>query len=305
MNLADIDMLMGNVVPQTIWAKIRREDHAQELGGDWNAIIAADRGQVGGAKPDALISELPGRIITLMKTMMPALRVNWDKLAACKQKKDESVSDFFTRFEETFIDHSGQDMATEGGQRLFVDKFVYNLLPELSHKLKDSESSWAVSSSAQILATAQYYENRDKEEREKQEKKTKELKTKVLLQQAYPPRYVQPQFQQPPQFQRLYQKPEPFIPRPLLGPNQCAYCREEGHFKNSCPALLQRNGATSASRGRGGPQSANRGRGRGVLTQEQRSFVPGNYFDQQNVRSTQYYSEDQYIEGGNESLHFE
>ncbi|XP_078544035.1 uncharacterized protein LOC144829105 [Lissotriton helveticus] len=302
MNLADIDMLMDNVVPQPLWAKIRHENHAQELGDTWANIVAADCRQVGGAKPEPLVAELPGRIINLMKTMMPPLRVNWDKLAACKQKKDESVSDFFIRFEETFFDHSGQDMSTEGGQRLFVDKFVFNLLPELCNKLKDSESSWAVSSSAKILATAQYYENRDKDEKDKVERKTRDLKTKVLLQQAYPPCTNQPQFQQPPQFQRLLQKPEYFAPRFLPGPNQCAYCREEGHFKHSCPVLLQRANGVSDQRGRGGFQQAPRGRGRGVFPRNERSFPPqnsANCFDRQNVlnvQSAQYYVGDYCVE---------
>ncbi|XP_078539849.1 uncharacterized protein LOC144824695 [Lissotriton helveticus] len=310
MNLADIDMLFGNVVPQPLWGKICHADHDQELGDSWANITAADGRQVGGAKPEPLVADLPGRIINYMKTLMPAMRVNWDKLSACKQKKDETVSDFFTRFEETFVDHSGQDMSTEGGQRLFVDKFVHNLLPELCKKLKDSESSWAVSSSAQILATAQYYENRDKDEKDRAEKKTKELKTKVLLQQAYPPRggqnsgaqsNYQNNYQQPQQFQRNSQRVEYTQQRVPVGPNQCSYCTEEGHFKYSCPILLQRANGVSGSRGRG-VQQAPRGRGRGNFPQNARSLPPQNSmnsFDQQNNasgRTAQYYADDYYAE---------
>lgn len=302
MNLADIDMLFGNVVPQPLWRVIRHTDHAPELGDTWININAANDRQVGGAKPEPLVADLPGRIVTYMKTLMPAMRVNWDKLSACKQKKEESVSDFFTRFEETFIDHSGQDMSTEGGQRLFVDKFVHNLLPELCKKLKDSESSWAVSSSAQILATAQYYENRDKDEKDRADKKTKELKTKVLLQQAYPPRSNQRDYQQPQQYQRNSQRFEYPQQRALIGPNQCSYCKEEGHFKYNCPILLQRMNGISGARGRGVPQ-APRARGRGNFTQNARPFPPQNSmnsFDQQNNasgRTTQYYADDYYAEG--------
>ncbi|XP_078502829.1 uncharacterized protein LOC144761225 [Lissotriton helveticus] len=313
MNLADIDMLFGNVVPQPLWGKIRHADHDQELGDSWANITAADARQVGAAKPEPLVADLPGRIINYMKTLMPAMRVNWDKLSACKQKKDETVSDFFTWFEETFVDHSGQDMSTEGGQRLFVDKFVHNLLSELCKKLKDSESSWAVSSSAQILATAQYYENRDKDEKDRAEKKTKELKTKVLLQQAYPPRggqnsggqsNYQNNYQQPQQFQRNSQRVEYTQPRVPVGPNQCSYCKEEGHFKYSCPILLQRMNGVSGSRGRG-VQQAPRGRGRGNFPQNARSFPPQNSmnsFDQQNNasgRTAQYYADDYYAEDEN------
>ncbi|XP_078542078.1 uncharacterized protein LOC144827747 [Lissotriton helveticus] len=310
MNLADIDMLFGNVVPQPLWGKIRHADHDQELGDSWANIAAADARQVGGNKPEPLVTELPGKIIDYMKTVMPAMRVNWDKLSVCKQKKDETVSDFFTRFEETFVDHSGQDMSTEGGQRLFVDKFVHNLLPELCKKLKDSESSWAVSSSAQILATAQYYENRDKDEKDRAEKKTKELKTKVLLQQAYHPRggqnsgaqsNYQNNYQQPQQYQRNSQRVEYTQPRVPVGPNQCSYCKEEGHFKYSCPVLLQRVNGVSGARGRG-VQQAPRGRGRGNFPQNARSFPPQNSmnkFDQQNNafgRTAQYYADDYYAE---------
>ncbi|XP_078521695.1 uncharacterized protein LOC144790943 [Lissotriton helveticus] len=293
LNLTDIDLLFGNVVPQPIWAKIRKENHPVALGGDWAAIIAADGQQIGGSKPEPLIANLPGRIIDLMKTLMPALRVNWDKLSACKQKKDESVSDFFTRFEETFVDHSGQDMSTEGGQRLFVDKFVHNLLPELSSKLKNSESAWAVSTTAQILATAQYYENRDKEEKEKSDKKTKDLKTKVLLQQAYPPRMNQTNMQQ-----GSYQRTDYNFQRPQYQWNQCAYCKKEGHYKSECPVRTQNNDA-AAQRGRGSSMQNSRGRGRGAMP-PQTSDRPSNYFDQRNGqsaqqnRSPQYHVEDYY-----------
>ncbi|KAJ1099612.1 hypothetical protein NDU88_004711 [Pleurodeles waltl] len=76
MNLADIDMLFGNVVPQPLWGKIRHADHAQELGDTWANVAAADARQIGGAKPEPLVTELPGRIIDYMKTIMPAMRVN-------------------------------------------------------------------------------------------------------------------------------------------------------------------------------------------------------------------------------------
>ena len=170
LTLADIDMLFGTLVPPDLWTRIRRQDHV-EFGGTWAAIERAESDRAGGAKPDPLVLDLPARIITMMKTMLSPHRINWDKLSACKQKKDKSVSDFFTRFEETCLDYSGQDITTEGGMRLFVDKFVNNLLPDLCQKLKTSESTWAVASPSSILTMVQYYENRKNEDEERTEEK--------------------------------------------------------------------------------------------------------------------------------------
>ncbi|KAJ1185162.1 hypothetical protein NDU88_001956 [Pleurodeles waltl] len=153
MTLSDIDMLMAAVVPPDIWTRIRRADHVAELEGTWAAFEGAESARTGGAKPEPIILALPDRIVDFMKTMLTPHRINWD---------------------------NGQDMATEGGLRLFVEKIVANLLPDINAKLKLCESNWPVTTSTGILTMAQYYENREIEEQEKADKKTKRFEDKNI-----------------------------------------------------------------------------------------------------------------------------
>lgn len=67
------------------------QDHVVELGGTWDEIRAWDKERKPGEKPRAEILALPSRIITYMHSLIPPRRVDWDKLAECRQKKEESV----------------------------------------------------------------------------------------------------------------------------------------------------------------------------------------------------------------------
>lgn len=136
-----------------------------------------------------------------------------------------------------------------------------------------------------ILDMAQYYQNQVTAEQEQKEGKLKELKTKVMMVQAYGPQgrgsgqnYGQNYRQAPPVGPPRRQTP--------LGLDQCAYCKEKGHWHSECPVL------------------AAGGRGRGQVNSNQWTSAPrqqpqqvqapernrsGNYFDQQN---NQYSMED-------------
>lgn len=109
------------ILPPDMWRLTRKQDHAADLGGDWAAIVAADRDRKPGQKPSQLILDLPGNILTYIKMTVPARKIDWELLTACKQKQGEAVLDFFTRFEEVFHDFSGQDTSTPTGAHLFVD----------------------------------------------------------------------------------------------------------------------------------------------------------------------------------------
>ncbi|KAJ1107030.1 hypothetical protein NDU88_004427 [Pleurodeles waltl] len=186
LTLMDIKMLFGTLVPQDIWKTIIQKDYPVELGGTWDQLDHEDQDRKPGDKPGALIVALPDRLLTLIQKSLPPRLVDWDRIDTCKQKKDEHIADFFSRFERAYTDFSGQDASTEGGMRLFVDKFVNCMSPEVALKIRLAESTWSTSTPSQILTMAQYYENRVHEEKDKKDKQTKELKTKVLVQQAYP-----------------------------------------------------------------------------------------------------------------------
>ncbi|KAJ1187866.1 hypothetical protein NDU88_004634 [Pleurodeles waltl] len=115
---------------------------------------------------------------------------------------------------------------------------------------------------AEILQMAQYCESRYKEELEKNEKSVKELKKKVLLQQAYPQRDTTPQPRGGPPRGRGRGRGRGASAPPQdrqLNINQCAYCKQDGHWRDTCPLL---EGRQSMSLNRGNAAGTARGRGR-------------------------------------------
>ena len=281
MTLKDIEMLFGFLVPTEIWRQVRDNDDPV-TGIVWARVVADDLLRAPGNLPLQSVRDLPARLILRLQQLIPRANVNWDRLAACKQKEGEEVTDFFSKMEEMFKAHSGQDLATVAGRRIFANQFVTNLTKEIGDMIRKSESSWPAKEPAELLTMAVYYENIRNTEKNNKDQKIKDLKTKMLFQQAFPNRGRLPirgGFQRgvgrgrgvgrdssvPAQQERLD-----------IGYNTCAYCHEEGHWKQNCPAL---QALYNNNRGRG--HSFSRGRGGISRGQDGMSLQGGqpNYFD--------------------------
>ena len=283
MTLKDIEMLFGFVVPTETWRQVRDNDDAA-TGIVWARVIADDLLRVPGALPLQSVRDLPARLILRLQQLIPRANVNWDRLAACKQKDGEEVTDFFTKMEEMFKAHSGQDLATVAGRRIFANQFVTNLTKEIGDLIRQSESSWPAKEPAELLTMAVYYENMRNTEKGKKDLKIKELKTKVLLQQAFPirgrmfSRGVWPRGGVRGRGVGRAASAPAQQSRADIGYNTCAYCHEEGHWKESCPNLI------GQFRGRGRARSLSRGRGEQGPNREDQTWQPErNYFDNANT----------------------
>ncbi|KAJ1159905.1 hypothetical protein NDU88_000409 [Pleurodeles waltl] len=240
MTLADIDLFFGLILPQDMWRTVRKIDDRVVFGASWKELEQMDGDKEPAKKPYQLILDLPAAIIDKLKTIIPPKKIDWIVLASCKQKADESVSDFFTRFEEAFYDFSGQLLSGDTGRHLFVDKYVANLLPGIASHLKASESSWTTSTPVSLFTMAQYYERQELEAKGSEDKKIKELKTKVMLAQAYGPPFRGSDKGGRGSYGSSYT-------RSNLSDDQCAYCKKFGHWAADCPALR----VQQCSRGRG------------------------------------------------------
>ncbi|KAJ1136700.1 hypothetical protein NDU88_003115 [Pleurodeles waltl] len=301
MTLKDIDYFFGVLLGPEVWHKIRRVDDAPTLGNTWGGLEAREAQRAPGTLPHQDILDLPNRILTKLETVIPLQTVDWGKLATYKQKIGEDVPDYFTRIEQAFIDFSGQDLATVTGVTLFVERFVNGLLPEISQKLKATDSSWMTKGQAEILQMAQYYESRYKEELEKNEKSVKELKKKVLLQQAYPQRDTTPQQRGGPPRGRGRGRGRGASAPPQdrrLNINQCAYCKQDGHWRDTCP-LLEGRQSMSLHRGNAAGNARGRGRGRTDQNSQNENQVPRNTNIFDNAFERQYYADDFFSESYN------
>ncbi|KAJ1129633.1 hypothetical protein NDU88_007999 [Pleurodeles waltl] len=163
MTLADIDLFFRLILPPDMWRTVRKVDDRVVFGASWKELEQMDGDREPAKKPYQLVLDLPAAILVKLKTIIPPKKIDWTVLASCKQKADESVSDFFTRFEEAFHDFSGQLLSDDTGRHLFVDKYVANLLPGIASRLKASESSWTTSTPVSLLTMAQYCERQELE----------------------------------------------------------------------------------------------------------------------------------------------
>ena len=292
MTLKDIEMLFGFLVPTEVWRQVRDNDD-QATGIVWARVLADDLLRVPGELPLQSVRDLPARLILRLQQLIPRANVNWDRLAACKQKDGEEVTDFFSKMEEMFKAHSGQDLGTIAGRRIFANQFVTNLNKEIGDMIRQSESSWPAKEPAELLTMAVYYENIRNTEKNKKDQKIKDLKTKMLFQQAFPNRgrmLMRGVFQRGGGRGRGVGRSSS-VPvqqeRQDIGYNTCAYCHEEGHWKQDCPALQ----ALYNNRGRGRSFS----RGRGVVGRGQddinRQGEQPNYFDAP-IRERNYSAQD-------------
>ncbi|KAJ1157602.1 hypothetical protein NDU88_010307 [Pleurodeles waltl] len=267
MTLADIDLFFGLCLPADVWKQIRKVDHAEPFGYTWVQLDTIDKQREPGQKPLKAILELPDKIVQKLKTLIPERKVDWSIVTACRQKPQEDVSEYFSRFETVFSDYSGQDMTTATGHHLFVQNYVKGLLQEVSQKLQTSESSWAASKPAAILQMAQYYEHQKNENDRASERKKKELKERVMIAQLQgvtigrePPKgSYQPTA--PRKLPPRDHAPTPYAGRRDLDENQCAFCKGFGHWKSQCPVLLGMNKNRDTRDIANSPRNGGQGRG--------------------------------------------
>ncbi|KAJ1214116.1 hypothetical protein NDU88_001743 [Pleurodeles waltl] len=165
MTLADIDLFFRLILPPDMWRTVHKVDDRVVFGASWKELEQMDGDREPAKKPYQLILDLPETILVKLKTIIPSKKIDWTVLAPCKQKTDESVSDFFPHFEEAFHGFSGQLLSDDTGRYLLVDKYVTNLLPGIARRLKACESSWTISTPVSLLTMAQYYERLELEER--------------------------------------------------------------------------------------------------------------------------------------------
>ena len=174
-----------------------------------------------------------GRLRLYRQTLMAGLRAaarkptNLAKVYSILQGKTESPATYLERLMEAFRQYTPIDPEAPGSQAAVVMSFVNQAASDIKRKLQKLEDLEGKQIQDLLQIAQQVYNNRDTPE-ERQFKATEKM-TKVLAA-VVQKEHLQPEYTQP-------RRP----PRhDNLSKDQCAYCKEAGHWIRDCPKKKQR-----------------------------------------------------------------
>nr|ABD46828.1 gag protein [Reticuloendotheliosis virus]ARM38916.1 gag protein [Fowlpox virus]AIG99438.1 gag protein [Reticuloendotheliosis virus]UJR02111.1 gag protein [Fowlpox virus]UJR02115.1 gag protein [Reticuloendotheliosis virus] len=165
----------------------------------------------------------------LLRGLRAAARkpTNLSKITEVRQGADESPTAYLERLYQAYRTWSPIDPRAPENQAAIVIQFVSQSAPDIRKKIQKIDGFQGKSLSELVAIAQKVFD-----QREDPAKATHELTqkmAKVLLAQES-------------RAERGSKKTPPGKGRPPLGKNQCAYCKEEGHWKKNCPKLV--SGAT-------------------------------------------------------------
>uniref|UniRef100_A0A8D0E471 CCHC-type domain-containing protein n=1 Tax=Salvator merianae TaxID=96440 RepID=A0A8D0E471_SALMN len=160
--------------------------------------------------------------------------MNMQKIHDVIQRKDETPGEFLERLQEAYRMHSPLDPEDDDNRPTVVMSYVAQSAPDIRMTL------------TQLKALAdRVYHNRDIEEQRAEKAKMKEkacLLAAAIQEVGGTARTAG---------RGRGTQRRTISERPTLGRNQCAYCKEEGHWKQECPNRTQAYGYGRSNRGRG------------------------------------------------------
>ena len=163
---------------------------------------------------------------------------NLAKVYDVRQGKDESPAAFLEGAIEAFRQYTPMNPEAPETKAAIIMAFVNQAAPDIKKKLQRVERLGEKSLQDLVIVAERVYNNR--ESPEEQQTKLSDRQTRNLA------KILLATTMDDPQERRRHLKklasgtgkedgPGPHRERPKLNKNQCAYCKEEGHWVKSCP----------------------------------------------------------------------
>ena len=166
---------------------------------------------------------------------------NLSKLNLIRQEPNESLAAFLERLMEAFRQYTPMDPQADESRAAVLLAFVNQAAPDIRRKLQRIERLGEQSIQDLVRAAEKVFNNREtpeeREERIRREERKFRAKEnrrnqKELAQIFFAGMRLGPDSQKTRDTQpKGREKPA----RPTLKRDQCAYCKEQGHWKNECP----------------------------------------------------------------------
>lgn len=167
-----------------------------------------------------------------VKHAMPKA-LNWSKLYEIKQDKNESPSVFLEKLKETARKYTDLKLETEAEQQQLASIFMGQSAPDIRRKLQKLEGEDSRNLNKMLETAWKVYNNREKEEEQRREKKEKVRESRLIAVLTGGTARGRGRTRGRGGFKNFGNRD---LNAPL-GINQCAYCRENGHWKKDCPQL--------------------------------------------------------------------
>ncbi|XP_044840050.1 uncharacterized protein LOC123346638 [Mauremys mutica] len=148
---------------------------------------------------------------------------NWAKLYNIRQEKSENPAAFYERLCNTCKRYTDLDPEDANGKRVLIPLFIGQSYEDIRKKLQKLEGALGKNIEELLEIAMKVYDRRDDEERKK--------KARVLalaLREGNEEKGGKAKGRSGPPSKGKGKGPR-------LGRNQCAICKEEGHWKNECP----------------------------------------------------------------------
>ncbi|XP_069716937.1 uncharacterized protein [Phaenicophaeus curvirostris] len=149
--------------------------------------------------------------------------VNWSNLYEIKQNLAETPTEFLDRLRTAMRKYTTLDPVSDTGRQQLVSLFLGQSSEDIRRKLQKLKEP-DIRDLEKLLEEAwRIYRNREEQSKQRMEQMIAEATVAVL---------ERPRGRGQGNRQRE--------PRQTLRPNQCAYCKEIGHWKGECPKLTKR-----------------------------------------------------------------
>uniref|UniRef100_A0A669Q395 Core shell protein Gag P30 domain-containing protein n=1 Tax=Phasianus colchicus TaxID=9054 RepID=A0A669Q395_PHACC len=163
-----------------------------------------------------------------LENAIPLPAANWSAVYAVKQGQTETPTEFLDNLRSAMRKYTLLDPSSDSGQRMLASLFLSQSSEDIRKELQRLKASELMGLDKLIEEAWRVYRNRDRKERKK-------LRRRIALEHDVGT-------QRPPQGRGRGgsgRVQEGF--HPPLDQNQCANCREMGHWWRSCPRLRGRN----------------------------------------------------------------
>lgn len=137
--------------------------------------------------------------------------INWAVLYVVRQGPKESPSEFLDRLQDTMRKYTPLDPGSEVGIQQLVSLFIGQSTSDIRRKLQKLRATESRNLEILLDEAWRVYNNREEEDQRKDKRALV-----VALQESGATRIRQRE-------------------RQPLGKDQCAICRQKGHWKNECP----------------------------------------------------------------------
>ncbi|XP_040475449.1 uncharacterized protein LOC121099896 [Ursus maritimus] len=178
-------------------------------------------------------------ILKGLKNGVPKQR-SLNKILQVRQKPDEDPSDYLERMCKAYRQYADIDPEAPENLHMVNDTFIRQAAPDIQKKLQGVRGALVMPTYQLVEIAFDVFRNRDKVRQEEEERRM--WRQAALLADALRPVWSDPhQCPHQPGARPKITYPRPSNSRsrghPKVGPNQCAYCKREGHWKKECPSL--------------------------------------------------------------------